>query len=140
MRRIVITGSESTGKTSLATRLAEHYQCRFIPEYARQYIESLDRPYVMEDVIRIAHQQKTQYNEVLLSGECTFFDTWLIITRVWLKIVYNVREKWIDDAIKKGNIDLYILCSNDLPWMPDPVRENGGEMRDRLFDIYQGEI
>jgi NadR type nicotinamide-nucleotide adenylyltransferase len=140
MRRIVITGSESTGKTKLASQLAKHYQCKFIPEYARSYIEDLQLPYLKQDVEHIGRKQIDQYEKVLQSGECAFIDTWLIITKVWLKVVFNEQENWIDNALRDGKIDLYILCSNDLPWVDDPVRENGGEMRDRLFDMYQKEL
>ncbi|MDA3822034.1 MAG: ATP-binding protein [Bacteroidales bacterium] len=140
MRRIVITGSESTGKTKLASQLAEHYQCKFIPEYARHYIEGLERPYIKQDVENIAKKQIDQYEKMLLSGECAFIDTWLIITKVWLKVVYNEQENWIEDVLRNGKIDLYILCGNDLPWVHDPVRENGGEMRNKLFDMYLEEL
>lgn len=140
MRRIVITGTESTGKTELARQLSEHYNGTFIPEYARDYIESLNRPYTKQDVLIIGRKQYDQYEAAINSGESTFFDTWLIITKVWLKIVFNAEEDWINRCIIERKIDLFLLCSNDLPWIADSVRENGGEMRDRLFEIYHEEL
>ena len=140
MKRIVITGTESTGKTELTSQLAAKYQFKLIPEYARTYIENLNSPYDLQDVINIAQKQVDQYNKVLQSGESVFFDTWLIITKVWLKVVYDAQVDWIDSTINERKIDLFILCSNDLPWVADSVRENGGEMRSRLFEIYRNEL
>lgn len=53
--RIVVTGSESTGKTALAKFLAEKTNNIWVPEYAREYVEHLNRPYQYEDVMQIAH-------------------------------------------------------------------------------------
>lgn len=140
MRRIVITGSESTGKTELTRQLSDKYNCKFIPEYSREYIENLSRPYTKQDVLNIGRKQIDQYKEVIRSGECAIFDTWLIITNVWLKVVFNSEEALISRTISDSKIDLYLLCSNDLPWVPDPVRENGGKMRDKLFEMYREEL
>ncbi len=38
-RIIVITGAESTGKSTLAENLAGHFSVPYIPEIAREYIE-----------------------------------------------------------------------------------------------------
>lgn len=140
MPRIVITGPESTGKTRLSIMLANYYQCRLIPEFAREYIQKLNRPYEKEDVITIGKEQLERYNEIIQTGENVFFDTWLIITKVWLKVVFKSDENWINNTIKEGKIDLYLLCATDLPWEPDSVRENGGQMREILFEMYKNEL
>ena len=65
-----------------------------------------------------------------------FFDTWLIITKVWFDFVYKKRPEWLDSYIKNSSIDLFLVCDIDLPWVFDPVRENGGENRQILQNIY----
>ena len=57
MIRVAITGPESTGKSSLAKVLAEHYNTLWVPEYSREYIDNLDRDYTYEDVEKIAVSQ-----------------------------------------------------------------------------------
>jgi len=67
-------------------------------------------------------------------------DTWLIITKVWFQEVFNKYPGWMDEEINAGKIDLFLVCSPDIPWIPDPLRENGGEKREYLMNRYLEEI
>ena len=91
INRIVVTGPESTGKTELAQALASKLNSVWIPEYARQYVENLNRPYEYDDVIQIAqHQVEQEAAFASKIGEgIIIFDTWLIITKVWLDLVFG---------------------------------------------------
>lgn len=141
MTRIVVTGPECTGKSTLAAQLAAHYNTTFIPEYAREYIENLNRPYTYEDVVNIAGQQVREENKFARkANKILFYDTYLIITKVWFDLVYKQRPDWIDEILKQRHIHLFLLCDTDIPWYPDNVRENGGAMRKKLFRMYQQEI
>jgi len=142
LRRIVVTGPESTGKTELAKALSERLNGNWIPEYAREYVENLHHPYDYGDVVRIAQHQIHQEQEASagIGNGFLIFDTWLIITKVWFDQVYGHSPGWITDYIRSSEIDLFLVCDTDLPWLADPVRENGGEMRDRLLKIYCQEI
>ena len=134
---IVITGAESTGKSTLTESLANFYKVPFVKEFAREYIENLNRPYNYQDVIFIAEKQIEQLNKLKASTEpFIFVDTWLIITKVWLEIVYNKIPDWLEKEIQISNIELFLVCDIDLPWIPDPVRENGGEKRQMLQNKY----
>lgn len=136
--KVAITGPESTGKTELAKQLAVHFRTEYIPEYARTYVEKLNRPYNYLDVLHIAHKQIEQEKEYSARAfKYLFLDTELILTKVWLEVVYGNCPEWIDNAITQSNIDLYLLCNLDIPWIKDRVRENGGEMRGKLFRIYE---
>ena len=142
IKRIVITGPESTGKTELAKDLAKKWGTVCIPEYARYYIENLDHPYDYDDVVRIARHQITQEDQYAAKIEngILFFDTWLIITKVWLDLVFGKCPDWVAEHISSSKIDLFLVCATDLPWIADPVRENGGDKREQLFQIYCDEI
>ena len=140
--RVVVSGPESTGKTELSKSLAERLHGVWIPEYARQYIENLNRPYNYQDVEQIARFQIKQELEVVTEVEHGFliFDTWLIITKVWFDLVFGRCPDWVIDHIKSSKIDLFLVCNTDLPWIFDPVRENGGERREQLLKLYCEEI
>ena len=142
IRRIVVTGPESTGKTELAQALAEKLNSIWVPEYARQYVENLNRPYDYDDVVQIAQYQVAQEAEYALKiGKgLIIFDTWLIITKVWLDLVFGKCPEWVFDHIRSTKIDLFLVCDTDLPWVADQVRENGGEKRKELFHLYCNEI
>jgi NadR type nicotinamide-nucleotide adenylyltransferase len=140
MRRVLITGPESTGKSELAIALAQHYGGITVPEYAREYVEKLDGPCSYSDVEHIARWQQESYNRSILPGTYVFFDTWLIITRVWFEVVFKRVPSWIDEQISQARFDLVLLCHTDLPWVPDGVRENGGDMREELQERYRALI
>jgi nicotinamide riboside kinase len=134
---IVISGAESTGKSELSRQLADHFHAPFIPEYARHYIRSLDRDYTRKDVEIIARKQIQQLRELKQTNPPVIFsDTWLIITKVWFEEVFGSAPDWLEREILKTEIDFYLVCDTDLPWVPDPVRENGGKKRISLQKRY----
>ena len=134
---IVITGAESTGKSMLTEWLASYFQVPFIPEFARDYVETLNSDYKYSDVEVIAKKQISQLQEYQkASFSHVFADTWLIITKIWFEVVFKHVPLWIDDSIKETAIDLFLVCDTNLPWIPDSVRENGGKQREQLQKKY----
>jgi nicotinamide riboside kinase len=142
IKRVVITGPESTGKTELAKALALQLNAVWIPEYARHYIENLGHPYEYEDVVQIARCQIAQEAKVAstIKKGLLIFDTWLIITKIWFDLVYEKCPEWVIEHIRSSRIELFLVCNTDLPWIADPVRENGGDKREQLLKLYCDEI
>lgn len=138
--KIVLTGAESTGKSTLAQGLANHFNGIYVPELARSYIESHQLKYTYTDIEKIARLQIEKEKELHNEQQIIFFDTWLIITKVWFDFVYGRHPEWLHHAINKSNIGLFIVCDIDIPWVEDPVRENGGENRQKLHNIYINEL
>jgi NadR type nicotinamide-nucleotide adenylyltransferase len=139
---IIVTGPESTGKTTIACALAEEYNGIFVPEFARDYIQQLDRKYTYADIVQIALKQKEQY---MFSFENNHrgpivLDTFLIITKIWMIWNSGKYETWIDKVLKNTRNALYLLCAPDIDWVADNVRENGGVARERLFNVYRDEL
>ena len=142
MLKIAILGPESTGKTVLAEQLAVYFQSEWVPEYAREYIEKLTSPYEYDDICNIANKQIEKEKEVdnqTSLAEYVFFDTELIITKVWFLYRFGKAPDFLTEQLNSGYFDLYLLCSPDLPWEPDPVREHG-EDREFFFNWYKREI
>jgi NadR type nicotinamide-nucleotide adenylyltransferase len=138
--KIVLTGAESTGKSTISDKLARHFNGVWIPELAREYVLKIDHHYTYDDLETIAWRQIKEEKSITGKKQIIFFDTWLIITKVWFDFVFGKHPAWLDDAIKNANIDLFILCDIDIPWVPDSLRENGGENREKLHQIYQDEL
>lgn len=138
---IIITGAESTGKTQLARQLSLKLKCKWIPELSREFIGKLDCSYSYSDVEEIAKIQIQQIKEnINNSKELVIFDTGLIITKVWFDVVYNRCPQWLVSAIIDMPKVLHLLCDTDIAWVADSVRENGGEMREKLTLIYKREL
>jgi nicotinamide riboside kinase len=141
LKTIVITGPESTGKSVLTKELATYYNANYISEYAREYVENLTRPYVYGDLEIIAEKQFADLKAFQqMPGDFLFVDTYLEITKVWFDVVFNQNPSWVTDHINNSLVDLYLVCDTSLPWVPDKIRENGGEMRERLFYRYMKEL
>jgi NadR type nicotinamide-nucleotide adenylyltransferase len=138
--KIVITGAESTGKSTLAESLAAHFQTIWIPEFSRSFVENLHRNYTYSDIELIARHQIAENQNVDQNIDLVFFDTWLIITKVWFEFVFGKSPAWLHEFILQSNIDLFLVCDIDIPWVPDPLRENGGENRMILHNIYIEQI
>ena len=151
--KIGIIGPESCGKSTLTQQLAEHYSGTFVPEYARFFMEHLleNQPlgenfektekeisYTFEDVVMIARKQIEQIFAEYPS-KYIFFDTELIITKVWFSDKYGIIPDFFTEALAKNPIDFYLLLAPDLAFEADPVRENPMR-REELFDWYKKEL
>ncbi len=138
--RIAITGPESTGKSQLTEQLAVHYKTVFVPEFARDYVESLGREYNFEDLELIAKGQiRMQKAAEKKAGRLLFCDTELTVIKIWGEHKYNKCPAWVSENLSKYTYDLYLLCNVDLPWEFDPLREHP-RLRTYFFDWYQREL
>lgn len=141
MYKIAVIGPESTGKTELSQRLAEYFGGNWVPEYAREYVENLGRKYTFDDVCEIAKKQIEDQNlfENDRNEGFVFFDTDLIITKIWFEYCFQSVPDFVIARLNKSFFDFYLLCDYDLDWIPDKVREHGDD-RSYFFELYKNEI
>ena len=142
MFKVAITGPESTGKSTLAEKLAHHYKTDFVPEYSRTYLENFEGRYTEDDVVEIA---KGQHNLILeeekKSSKILIADTEIVVCKIWVEYVFKHSNKVIDEILKQQDFNLYLLCDIDLPWTYDPLRENPNiDERKELFEIYRNTL
>ncbi len=139
-KKIVLIGPESTGKTTLAKALAAHYQTIWVAEFARTYIDQLQRPYEESDLLEIATGQiALEENALQKHSSPVFFDTDLIVLKIWSLNSYGHCAVPILKQIEQRNYDLYLLCGTDIPWEYDPQREHP-HLRDHFYEIYKKEL
>ncbi len=136
--KIGIIGPESTAKSTLSQQLAQAFHGEYIAEYARTYIEQLPHPYTYQDVENIARHQIEELNQPT-HHTYQFYDTELIITKVWFLHKYQQCPDFLIKTLANNPIDFYLLCAPDLPFEPDPLRENP-HLRTYLFDWYEHEL
>ena len=138
--RVALIGPESTGKTTLCIELAKHFNTCWVPEFAREYISALNHPYTKEDIIHCAEKQlESEEHLQSKAHKILFSDTELIVCKVWLLDAFGECPEWIERKIMENKYDLYLLTTPDLPFIPDPVRENP-HRRQYFFDWYKAEL
>ncbi len=161
MKKIVIIGPESTGKTTLCEQLAGHYKTGWVKEYAREYLLRNGTDYTFENLLEIAKGQiageelavdrwpsagpnglaETGSNEQrsTTNDQLVFIDTDMYVMKVWCEFVFDKCHHWILNRIVERKYDLYLLCNVDLPWVKDELREYPDlETREKLYYYYKG--
>lgn len=137
-KRILILGPESTGKSTLAEDLANHFAEPWVPEYAREYLDDLGREYRYEDLLKIGKGQVALEDETAKKAEKYLFcDTDLRVIHIWSEHRFGKTDPWVLQQIGERKYDLILLTDTDLPWTPDPQREYPElEMRNYFLDLY----
>ena len=140
MKKVVILGPESTGKSTLAAQLADHYKTIYCPEFAREYLADTAGKYSYEDLLNIAKGQIDLEDQVLSQArnDLYFIDTDMYVMKVWSEVAFANCHKFVLDQIATRTYDLFLLCNVDLPWVPDELREYP-ELRARQqhFKMYE---
>jgi len=136
MKRIVIIGPESTGKSTLCQQLAERYNTVWCPEYAREYLLKNGMNYTDEDLAAIAvgHIELQKKSEAEARNNIYFIDTDMYVMKVWYEVAFSKCPSWILKAIARTDL----LCNTDLPWEKDELREYPDlAFRQKLFKMYK---
>jgi len=137
MLRVAVTGPESTGKSSLAEWLGKTFKAPWVREYSREYLEPRGGRYGVDDLTAIARGQLALEAEAAAGNSPIMFcDTELTVIKIWSEHKYDRVAPEIIEAHRQTTYDLYLLCYPDLPWQPDPLRENpeGGLY---FFDLFE---
>jgi NadR type nicotinamide-nucleotide adenylyltransferase len=139
LKKIVVIGPESTGKSSLCEGLAAHYQTSWVREYAREYLLAHGMNYSFEELTTIAKGQLALEDEgVKVARSVLFIDTDMYVMKVWSEFVFGRCDSWILDQIGRRQYDAYLLCKTDLPWVKDELREYPDLVsREKLYHIYR---
>ena len=141
MLKIIITGPESSGKTTLCKALSEHYKIPFTKEFARKYLSDLGKSYLQEDLLEIAKGQFKHEQLTSKKQQISLQDTDLITLKIWSNYKYGNCNNWIINQIEKQKVKnrFYLLCKPDITWHADVQRENPND-RKELFEIHKEEL
>lgn len=139
-KKIVVIGPESTGKSTLCQLLSEHFDCPWVPEYAREYLLQNGMKYNYDDLLEIAKGQLRTEDAVNAGSDkpLLIIDTDMHVMKVWCEFVFGKVHSYILEQIKERRYDLFLLCNIDLPWIKDELREYPEiETRRTLYNIYK---
>jgi NadR type nicotinamide-nucleotide adenylyltransferase len=150
MKKIVVIGPESTGKSTLCELLAKHYQSAWVQEYAREYLLKNGTDYTFENLLDVAkgqianeeraitNWQTAHQSEIDNQKSTIFLDTDMYVMKVWCEFVFGKCHHWILNRIVERKYDLYLLCNIDAPWVKDELREYPDlVIREKLYHHYK---
>lgn len=134
---IAIVGPESTGKTTLANGLSNHFYGDVVPEFSRQYLDSKNESYQKDDLFTIAQKQLELEKEHFAESNGPFFcDTDILVIMIWHQFKYGSVDTRIEELFHQQVPRTYLLTYPDLIWEPDPLRENPNDLM-QLFNEYE---
>ena len=135
MFKVIVTGPESSGKTTLCKKLSNYFKIPFLNEYSREYLTRGNKNYTQDDLLFIAKKQ------LAFEKNYKLLDTDLITIKIWSIYKYGNCNNWILKKIERQRIEKrhYLLCKPDIAWEKDPLRENPNN-RSEIFDIYHKEL
>jgi len=137
VRRVVLTGSECTGKTTLAPLLAAHYQTTSVPEYGREYVDAVQWPLTLADIELIARGQiASEERMARLANRLLILDTDLISTAVYSRHYFGSAPEWLDRVIEQRRGMLYLLAGIDVPWVEDGAQRDRPHARQEMQALF----
>ncbi|MEL0275409.1 MAG: ATP-binding protein [Flavobacteriaceae bacterium] len=143
--RVVLYGPESTGKTTLAKALADHYQTSWVPEFARSYLqEKWDKQQAvctLADLPIIAQGQLAAENTAIAqANRLIFCDTNILVTKVWSETHFEgYCAPELNTILAQTHYDLYLLTSVDVPWEKDDLRDRPND-REQMFIYFKQQL
>jgi len=152
IKKVVVVGPESTGKSTLCDKLAEYYKTIWVREYAREYLLANGTNYSFENLLDVAKGQlageekgieeiKRIQNNTTATGNkhsLLFIDTDMYVMKVWCEFVFDKIHPWILNQVVERKYDLYLLCNVDAPWVKDELREYPDlVIREKLYHHYK---
>lgn len=141
MKRIVLTGAESTGKSTLAKALAKQYGAPVSHEFVRSYVDQLDRELNIDDLQTIASGQLACEQEaVSQASTIVFHDTNILSSIIYAAHYFDQSIATADQALDAAPYTHYLLCETDIPWEADDGQRESPETRDHLQDIFRTQL
>lgn len=138
VKKICFYGPESTGKSTMAKRLAEIYHTEFVPEVSKEIITSND--FTLEDIVQIGQAQTERVIEKsMIANKFLFCDTDLITTQIYCRHYLKEVPPILFQLEKKVTYDLYFLFDIDVPWVADGLRDLS-DKRLEMFNVFKDEL
>jgi len=136
--RILLTGPECTGKSTLSEQLSQKLNIPWFPEYARTYLEENGPDYIEEDLLKIG-QTHHHLLHSFTQDQPIILDTYLLNLVIWSESKYGSCHEWLEQQARAAHFDKILLLSPDLKWEQDGLRESEGK-REELFKLFKEKL
>lgn len=140
IKKVCFYGPESTGKSTMARRMAELYKTEWVPEVSREIVTTND--FTIEDIIKIGHAQTERVIEkAKTANKILFCDSDLITTQIYSRYYLKVVPPVLFELEHQIKYNLYFLFEIDVPWVADGLRDLGENYkRKEMFEVFKGEL
>jgi len=128
VKKVVVVGTESSGKSTLTKHLAKLYNTNYVEEYGRALCEKMggyDGIFTPDLFRIIAYGHKmSEFKEINYSNKILFIDTEIIVTQYFSELLVG-RDPLLDIIAEKDHYDLWIYLEPDIEWISDGYRTYG---------------
>jgi len=145
IKRIVICGPESTGKSTKTENLSVHFNTNYVDEFAREFLQKkwdiVNEVCTKEDLIKIARGQiELENTKIKSANKLIFCDTNISTTIAWSKTHFDgFCDPWLMSQSKLLKYDYYLLLNTDVAWIKDDLRDSPND-REKMFLAHKFEL
>jgi NadR type nicotinamide-nucleotide adenylyltransferase len=136
VKRIAILGAESTGKSTLAEALADHFTTLWVPEYLREFVDTLGRVPQSHEQLPIAQTQVAREDAAVQAARqagqsLVFCDSTPLLTVIYSRHYFGEPDA-AQHALANRRYDFTIVTAPDMPWVADGLMRESEEVRQRV--------
>lgn len=136
--KVVILGTESTGKTTLTEQLSQHFNCTSVTEIARDLIDN-SNTFEFDDLHLVATEHAKRIDKAILDkSPLIIIDTDIHITKSYANFVFNKVLEVENEIYNSNKGDLYLYLNNDVEYVQDGTRLS--EIDRNLLDLSHRKI
>ncbi|WP_409521912.1 AAA family ATPase [Massilia sp.] len=139
--RIAVLGAESSGKSTLCEALARRYASVWVPEYLREFVDTMGRVPFEDDQFGIARTQRAREDAaVAQAGRYLFCDTTPLMTALYSRVYWGRVDAQLAELARSHDYALTLVTATDTPWTPDGLQRESEEVREMVHRMVLAEL
>lgn len=141
MKRVAVLGAESSGKSTLCEAVARRYRTVWVPEYLREFVDTMGRVPFEDDQFGIARTQRAREDAAALQArDYLFCDTTPLMTALYSRVYWGRVDAQLTHLARSHDYALTLVTALDAPWMPDGLQRESEEVRDLVHRMVLAEL
>ena len=136
--KVVILGTESTGKTTLAEKLSKHFNCSLVLEAAREIIANSNN-FSFDDLHLVASEHSKRIDKTILADNpLVIIDTDIHTTKSYSRFTFEKELEISADIYNSNKANIYLYLNNDVEYLQDGTRLSEAERN--LLDLSHRQV